>query len=246
MSKLLVKSMIKLYITVVCCCFGLLSACSSTSSIGTDPDEHGSMHFAIRLSKLAAATIVRAEAVVSADDFTQITEELSVSGDVVIGLIPGIPAGSDRSFTINAYDVSGNLIYTGSVTIDVIAGQQVTARVTLRSVGSSGVAPTPILRVVGTPTLVRGDNYSSLGWSPSDFGSDARVTGEIKNEGTADAVDVVIDVTLRDNSGNLVARVNNHSVGTIRIGDSAVFTVIVEGIFASYDSPDPVVEVTFE
>lgn len=107
----------------------------------------------------------------------------------------------------------------------------------------------PSLVVVGTPTLVRG-SYTDYQTIPDDFyaseyGSDASITGEIRNNGAADATDVLITVSLRDAAGNLVARVPRYSVGTVRAGQSESFTVYVQGIFASYDDPDPRIEVEF-
>jgi hypothetical protein len=167
------------------------------------------------------------------------------SPSTLTGTVHDIPSGSNRTFTINAYDSDGALRYTGSSSANVSTGETVVVAISVVGSGAEQ-SPAPAVRVAGTPTLVRGYNSGYPTFYPTQNGNDARITGEIVNDGDVDATNVVIDVTLRDGSGNLVARVNNHSLGTIRAGDSAVFTVVVESIFASRDSPDPVIEVTFE
>ena len=223
------RSSLRLVIIVAC-----------MSSVGCGGNNEGPMSpesagreitIQIPLSKVAAAAIASAAVVVSAPDMAEIVQPLVVSGTLMTGVVTGIPVGSGRLFTINAYDANNTLSYTGSATEDVVAGGRVRVEIALHP--ASSPAPGPTLAVRGIPQVTQGDDYGgSIGWKPSIVGDDARITGEIENAGAVNAAGVSITVTLRDAEGNLLGRVRDHSVGTIQAGDSELFAVVIPDTFS--------------
>lgn len=124
---------------VVACCLALASCEGGELPAGPVKDqETGRLSVSIKLGKIAAASISRAELLVTGSGLVEVRQDLTVSGDTVTGTITDIPAGPDRMFTLNGYDASGILTYTGSATATVIAGQQVTVRIVLRPTGVTG------------------------------------------------------------------------------------------------------------
>lgn len=99
------------------------------------PEGEGRMEVHLVLPKLATENVVRVEAVVEGIDFTAIRQDLTITGNKATGTIENIPAGTDRRFTLNAYDAEDNLLYTGSAVSDVIADQTVQVKITMRRVG---------------------------------------------------------------------------------------------------------------
>jgi hypothetical protein len=213
-------------------CHMVAAGCGSDSGVLNEPAEGGHASVAIPLSKVAAASIASGEVVVSATDMSDLRQALIVSGSLVTGTVTDIPAGKGRLFTLNAYDASGVMTYTGGNTADVVAGERVRVEVTLRPV--SGTSGQLALALRGTPLVVQGDDYEFTGWSPSSVGNDARITGEIANTGER-AAGVTITVTLRDPSENLLGRVRNHEIGTIGAGDSELFAVVIPDVFSEYN-----------
>ena len=188
----------------------ILGSCDSISSpMRHESEGSGEMSVTIRLSKAAAADISRAEVVVEGTGMTEIRQNLTISGNTITGTVHGIPAGSNRLFTLNGYDASGDLTYTGSANATVVAGQQVTVRITVTATSSVG---SPQLEVSGTASALR----------PTYEGTTI-ITGEIMNAGSADATSVALDLRARNSSGTAIgdARV---SVGTIRKGESKLFS----------------------
>ena len=117
---------------VLCVLYVGLSSCSDGAPLRPAAGESGEASFAIRMGKAVAGTLARAEVVITGSDMGDVRQELSIQDNVVTGLVRNIPAGDDRLFTLNGYGSSGNLAYTGSATADVVAGQQVTVRITMR------------------------------------------------------------------------------------------------------------------
>ena len=197
---------------VVACCLALASCEGGKLPAGPARDqETGHLSVSINLGKVAAASISRAEILVTGSGTAEVRQDLTVSGDTVTGTITDIPAGPDRLFTLNGYDASGILTYTGSATATVIAGQQVTVRITVRGVASAGK---PVLQILPSLFVDR-----SVG---------AFVTGEISNSGTVDATGVVISFRARDVVGAPIQDLIVN-VGTIVAGGSTLF----EARFAS-------------
>ena len=121
-----------MYWVVLCVLYVGLSSCSDGAPSRPAAGESGEVSFAIRMGKAVAETLARAEVVITGSDMEDVRQELTINDNVVTGLVRNIPAGEDRLFTLNGYDSSGSLAYTGSATADVVAGQQVTVRITMK------------------------------------------------------------------------------------------------------------------
>lgn len=68
---------------------------------------------------------------VTAEDFSeQITTSLSYDGQYLTGEIT-VPAGTSRTFTLEAFDGNGTLIYRGSTTMDLVRGEPIMIDVNL-------------------------------------------------------------------------------------------------------------------
>ena len=195
-------------------CFLCLSstACvDQNAALRSEPEEGGELSVSIRLSKPAADLLSRVEVVVTAPDMEDIREDLTITGESVSGTVTSIPAGTNRLFTLNGYDSSENLVYTGSSRADVEPGQQVTVRITMRRVSN-----VPKLRVLSPVAADR-----SL--------SSTTISGEIENYGDVDATNAVIAFTARNSSGVALA-VSEATVGTVaKGGGKEVFSAIFYG-----------------
>lgn len=210
------RSLACLLVLFSCC--ACLCSCDTTSlptrEKGTN--KAGEISVAIRLSKIAAANISRAEVVVTGSEMADIRQDLTVTSATITGTVKGIPAGANRLFTLNGYDASGNLSYTGSATATIIAGQQAEVRITVRSVASAG---TPILGMESSVSAQR--EYVS---DPVTFvGSyTTTITGRVSNTGTSDATGVVIKFTALNSSGSVIVEASAN-VGTVPKADRKLF-----------------------
>ncbi|MBU0641117.1 MAG: FxLYD domain-containing protein [Planctomycetes bacterium] len=195
-----------------------LAACTdqSTAPTALEQDESGEMTVSIALSKAASASISRAEVVVSGTGMVAMRESLTVSGNSLTGTVRGIPAGSTRLFTINCYDAASQLVYVGSASAAVVAGQQVTVNITVRPAGGS--AGTPSLRVSSTASVLR----------PTYGVGTTTITGEITNGGSADATGVSLRLRARNSSGAAISEATV-SIGTAASGQSRLFTASFSG-----------------
>ena len=218
MHRLLERSRIRHSLTVALLLFAgclVLGSCDSTPS-PTQPKsaDSGEMSVAIRLSKRAAADISRAEVVITGTGMAEMRQNLVISGNSITGIVRGISAGANRLFTLNGYDSSGSLTYTGSAGATVVAGQQVTVSVTVRSTVS-----------VGKPTLVMGSSVSAQRepWGSSNYKT--TITGEISNNGAADATDVVISFRARNLGGAAIGDAST-SIGIIQKGQNKLFSAV--------------------
>lgn len=186
--------------------WGSVNSCGDrTAPAASDRDDSGEVSFSFRLSKLAVATMSRAEVVITGADMAEIRQELTISGDTVSGTVRGVPAGTDRVFTINGYDAAGDVVYTGAATAEVVAGQQVTVRIVLRRTS-----------IVGKPELKLQPSIHV----ERSFGT--TITGEVTNSGTADATGVVIRFRARDSKGAAIEDVTVN-VETVLMGESKLF-----------------------
>ena len=123
-----------MYWAIVCAlCVGVV-ACSDSALTRPEANDGGEASFFIR-SKVVAATLSRAEVVITGSNMDEIRQDLTIDGDVITGIVQNIPAGEERRFVLNGYDSSGNLAYSGSAIADVVAGEQVTIRITMRKQG---------------------------------------------------------------------------------------------------------------
>ena len=123
-----------MYWAIVCAlCVGVV-ACSDSALTRPEASDNGEASFVIR-SKVVAATLSRAEVVITGSNMDEIRQDLTINENVITGIVQNIPAGDERRFTLNGYDSSGNLAYSGSAIADVVAGEQVTVRITMRKQG---------------------------------------------------------------------------------------------------------------
>ncbi len=104
----------------------LLVACAGGS---VDPDQgHGTLIVRADVSASAVATLV---AEVTAPDIpTALTFNIPITAGVASGTIT-IPAGSNRTVTLRAYDAGGILTDSGSATLNIQPGPNATVAITL-------------------------------------------------------------------------------------------------------------------
>jgi len=109
-----------------------MSSCGDS----TQPTEHNTEQtsIAVPLSKTAADEIASAEVVVTGPDISLTRQALIVSGREISGTIPRVEPGPSRTFTMNAYDATGVLIYSGGTTVDIAEGESAQVSITLRRV----------------------------------------------------------------------------------------------------------------
>lgn len=128
----------------------LISCGDSVKPTEQEPDGTA---IAVPLSKTAADEIASAEVVVTGPDISETQQELSVSGREISGTIPRIEPGPSRTFTMNAYDATGVLIYSGSTTVDIAEGEGAQVAITLRRVEPT-IAPESVLYELPDATVM--------------------------------------------------------------------------------------------
>ena len=138
------------------------------ASCGDNPlppgQDYGTLIVRADLSASAVATLV---ADVTAPDIpTGMTFNIPIVAGVASGAIT-VPAGSNRTVALRAYDAGGIETHTGSVTLNIQAGTNPTVAITLQpltgdqplvlTLGSFTVTvtpPSPSVRIAGTVQLV--------------------------------------------------------------------------------------------
>ena len=200
-----------------------LASCSGDALTQPEARDSGEASFTIRVGKAVAAAMSRAEVVITGSGMAEIRQDLTIDGDTATGTVRDIPVGTDRLFTLNGYDSSGNLAYTGSGTADVIADRQVTVRITMRRVTTP--SGTPKLRIASSASAERGIYASSVLYRRNDV---TRITGEIENTGDADATNVVIDLRGRNIAGAAISD-SQVTIGTVQERASKLFTADFSG-----------------
>lgn len=211
-------------------CFAFLCSCDKASlPTQQEADERaGEISVTIRLSKIAAANISRAEVVVTGAGMADIRQNLTVTSTTITGTVRGIPAGANRLFTLNGYDASGNLTYTGSATATIVTGQQTAVHITMQSAAISS-AGKPILEMQPSASAQRLQLDDNSEWFTT-------ITGEISNSGAADATGVVISFRARNSSGTAIADAAT-TIGTVPKGGSKLFSAdFPKADPSSYDS----------
>lgn len=124
----------------------LSAGCSGTSSTGTGDEANvdeansgeastGSAQIDLRGSD--PGNIDWFKVTITASDMDTITKNFTLSGDVE-AVIYNIPAGSNRTFTISAYDSSDALIFEGSAVTNIIKDETAVVTITLVDMGTSG------------------------------------------------------------------------------------------------------------
>jgi hypothetical protein len=170
----------------------------------------GDVSVAIRVGKVAAASISRAEIVVTATGITEMRQPLTISGSTITGTVRGIPAGAGRLFTLNGYDASGALTYTGSATATIVAGQVAQVQIPVRSTAGTG---TPVITIGAT--------------SARPYADTTPIDGTVANLGTADATGVTIGFRAKNRAGEIIGDATAE-VGSLRAGESKVYTTTFE------------------
>src|SRR5437762_5122229 len=133
----------------------LLVACTGSVDPGRG---HGTLTVRADVSTSAVATLV---AEITAPDIpTPLIFNIAISGGVAAGTIT-IPAGSDRTVSLRAYDAGGTLTHSGSATLTIQAGANTTVAITLTpltgdqpivvTLGSFTITVTP-----ASPTVAKG------------------------------------------------------------------------------------------
>jgi Big-like domain-containing protein len=122
----------------------LLVACSGGS---VDPGRgHGTLTVRADVSTSAVATLV---ADVTAPDIpTPLIFNIPIAGGLAAGTIT-IPAGSNRTVTLRAYDAGGTLTHSGSATLTIQAGANTAVAITLTPL----TGDQPIVVTLGSFTI---------------------------------------------------------------------------------------------
>jgi hypothetical protein len=204
-----------------------LSACDSARSpVRGDEQVPSEMSILIPLSKPAAANISTAEIVITAGGMEEIRQALTVTGTALTGVVTGIPAGADRKFTINGYDSSGDLTYTGSETATVTAGERVRVAIIVRA--TNGSSSTQVVLDIASP-VAASYAYSQL----EDY---LEISGEIRNPSSLTASNVSVVFTARNSSGAVMDQ-GTKSIGSVPPGNLFFTYRFSRRVFSSSGSP---------
>lgn len=117
------------------------------------------------------ASLSRAEISVSAVDLSPAMHvlDLTAQADTVSLQIEGLPAGTDRMVSVRVYNLSGDAVYSGDDTLDVLSGQTIQANLQLSLVGGSA----------NVAVQIQGDGQSTLTVSFPGSASDSIDTAMI-------------------------------------------------------------------
>ncbi|NOJ96081.1 PKD domain-containing protein, partial [Corallococcus coralloides] len=162
----------------------LLSGCSSE----TRPVATGRVQVSALAQNLASSDVTRVELVISGPGMTALNATLEHSGSQWTGVIGNIPAGTDRTFTAQAFGPSGPALYEGQATgVTIEAGQ--TAAVVLLL--QQRTAPTPfenstprITGISASAYQVRANETVALSLTATDADGDALTYAWTANGGT--------------------------------------------------------------
>jgi len=100
----------------------LLAAGSCIPREVTEPDSHGQIALLVRADVSASATVARLVVEVTAADIPNpLVFNITISGGVASGTIT-LPAGSNRTITMHAFDTGGVETHRGSVTVTIQPG----------------------------------------------------------------------------------------------------------------------------
>ncbi|MBX7193264.1 MAG: putative Ig domain-containing protein [Sandaracinaceae bacterium] len=127
----------------------------------------------LNVAALSAADVDRVEVTITGAGIDPpIVQELSRAGAQWRGAIGGIPAGTDRTFTVVAYDAGGTPIYEGTATgVTVVAGDSVTVVIVLQDVDEGPVgmeSPPDIHSVTVVPGVLAPGEVASVSVSATD------------------------------------------------------------------------------
>ena len=148
---------------VFCAC---IVGCGDNGGGVTGPAEEGvgTAAIALKMSATTAAELSRVEVVITGADMDLIRENLEWDGNTATGTVI-VPAGEGRLFTLNAYDLAGDLRYTGEDRADVVADREITVEITMRKVSSSSPSqPGELSGEIAGLTTIQIGYFSSSNW----------------------------------------------------------------------------------
>ena len=165
-------------------CALLLAACNDSSvAPQTASEAPATATFALRLDVETSATL-RAEVVVSAADMREMRSHLAIIDGDIVDSIRDIPAGPDRLFTVNVYDVADNLLFTGSAHLDLAPGQSIPVSLVLGAIETAApLRQTTVELAAGVPmemVWIEAGSFT-MGSPDSELG---RSTDEVAHEVT--------------------------------------------------------------
>ena len=187
---------------------------------GSPNSAMGSASIGVRGAALTTADVAKLTVAVSGPGINRtIKHDLTKSGEEWQGIIGGIPAGTDRTFTAQAFNAGGTLIYQGSATGVAINNGQVAAVVILLeeinppppfsnaapfisalTASSAQVAPlTPVQLNVTASDPNPGDTLTFAWTATGGNFSDPTLTNPVWTADTAGTYTLTITVT--DNRG---------------------------------------------
>lgn len=121
-------------------------ACGSTTNPEDPNGDRPPVTVTISLQFTVASSVAAATVEVTGSGIsTTITAELTVSAGVATGSVT-VPTGSNRTFTIRTFDEGGVEVHRGSVTVDIVEGQNPNVSITLQAL----TGDVPIVAQIGT------------------------------------------------------------------------------------------------
>jgi hypothetical protein len=140
--------------------------CGQTATPGTPASPRGAASLVAHTNQALAGQLSRVTVTLTAPDVPTTTVALTLSGSSWSGTIFNIPVGTGRSFTGEAFDSNGQLLFRGTATgVTIVEGETAVVALTLQSLVQepsfentapcidSLVASAPTVRPGGTITL---------------------------------------------------------------------------------------------
>ena len=215
----------------------LLAACGGQSA----PDGEGSAQlFGTLDQSITAAGVAEVRVTVSASDMPSRTVKLVKTNNQWGGTLGKLPAGTNRTFTAEAFDGGGTLVYAGSVTgVTIAAGQTTAVSITLQEVNPAqpfaNAAPV-VTSLLAAPASVEPGGVLSLSATAADANAGDVLTyawsapvgtfaqpGSLSTSWTAPSVagNVPLTLTVTDSKG-AQGRVTFNANVTAGRGDATV------------------------
>jgi len=118
-------------------CNPLFSPDSEQNVQNTEIKKGANVTFSIPLSTEAKSCVSTAVVTIYNGGKKILSQNLTVNGSVVEGIVENIPAGSNLTFTLDFIDRSGTVVYTGTATADIVSGQQTSVKIVLKKTTGS-------------------------------------------------------------------------------------------------------------
>ena len=114
-----------------------ISCGDNTQNSISSKSDYEETSIALKLTASLASQLSSVEVVVTGIDMTPIRQDLELTGEVASGILQ-VPVGSDRLFTLNGYDETGELIYRGQGWSDVRKGEETIVELAMFPVDATG------------------------------------------------------------------------------------------------------------